>query len=74
MNCDLRQMYGQYNETLSYESYEIDVTMTTCACCLYFRQMPLTHIPLVKMAAVSQTVFSDSFSWMRSFVFWLKVH
>ena len=25
----------------------------------------LTHLPLDKMAAVSQTIFSDAFSWMK---------
>ena len=33
-----------------------------------------THVPLDKMAAMSQTIFSDAFSWMKSFVFWLKFH
>ena len=28
--------------------------------------------PLVKMAAISKTIFSHAFSWMKSFVFWLK--
>ena len=30
----------------------------------------LTHLPLDKMAAVLQTIFSYPFSWMKSFVFW----
>ena len=30
--------------------------------------------PLDKMAAISQTMFSGAFSWMKSFVFWLKFH
>ena len=30
--------------------------------------------PLVKMAAVSQTIYLDAFSWMKSFVFWWKFH
>ena len=34
----------------------------------------LTHLPLDKMAAISQTIFSDAFWWMESFVFWLKFH
>ena len=34
----------------------------------------LTHPPLDKMAAISQTIFSDAFSWIKSFVFWLKFH
>ena len=32
----------------------------------------LTHLPLYKMAAISRTIFSDAFLWMKSFVFWLK--
>ena len=34
----------------------------------------LTHLPLDEMDAISQTIFSDPFSWMKSFVFWLKFH
>ena len=29
----------------------------------------LSHLPLDKMAAISQTTFSNAFSWMKSFVF-----
>ena len=32
------------------------------------------HLPLDKMAAISQMMFSDAFSWMKSFVFWFKFH
>ena len=34
----------------------------------------LTHLLLDKMTAISQTIFSDAFLWMKSFVFWLKFH
>ena len=34
----------------------------------------LTHLPLDKMAAISQTIFSDAFSWKQSFVFWFIFH
>ena len=34
----------------------------------------LTHLPLDKMAAISQTIFSDAFWWIKSFIFWLKFH
>ena len=34
----------------------------------------LTHLPLDKMDAISQTIFSDAFSWMKKFDFWLKFH
>ena len=30
--------------------------------------------PLDKMAVFSKTIFSHSFSWMKSFVLWLKFH
>ena len=32
----------------------------------------LTHLLLNKMAAISQTIFWNAFSWMINFVFWLK--
>ena len=34
----------------------------------------LTHPPLDKMAAISQTTFSGAFSWMKSLVFWFEFH
>ena len=34
----------------------------------------LTHHPLDKMADISQTTFSNAFSWMIFFVFWLEFH
>ena len=33
----------------------------------------LTHLPLDKLAAISQTIFLDAFVWMESFVFWFKI-
>ena len=34
----------------------------------------LLHLPLDKMAAISQMIFSDALLWMKIFVFWLKFH
>ena len=34
----------------------------------------LAHPPLDKMAAISQTIYSDAFPWMKSLLFWLKFH
>ena len=34
----------------------------------------LTHRPLNKMASISETIFSNAFSWMKNFVFWFKFH
>ena len=40
-----------------------------------YRFIPsLTHLPLDKMPAVSQTIHSSAFSWMKNFVFWLNFH
>ena len=40
----------------------------------YFHRpcVDLTHIPLDKMASISQTSSSDAFSWMKSFRYCLK--
>ena len=37
-------------------------------------QSCLTHLPLDKMATILQTIFSDAFSWMKSFEFWFRFH
>ena len=34
----------------------------------------LSHLPLDKMAAISQTTFSSAFSWMKSFIFRFKFY
>ena len=34
----------------------------------------LTHLPLDKMAAIWQMIFSDAFSGMKMFVVWCKIH
>ena len=36
--------------------------------------MAFNSSPPDKMAAISQTIFSDAFLWMKSFVLWLKFH
>ena len=40
----------------------------------YVQRCILTHLPLDKMAGTSQTIFSDAFSWLKCFVFWLKFY
>ena len=32
------------------------------------------EFPLDKMAVISQTIFSNSFSWMTGFIFWFELH
>ena len=33
----------------------------------------LAHLPLEEMATISQMTFSNAFSWMKRFEFWLKI-
>ena len=33
-----------------------------------------SHLQPGKLTAFSQTIFSDAFPWMKSFIFWLKFH
>ena len=35
----------------------------------YIMLRTLTHLSLDKMAAISQTIFADEFSWMKTFEF-----
>ena len=48
----------------------LDIQLSHISSCLQY----LTHLPLDKMAAISQATFSDAFLWMKSFVYWLKFH
>ena len=34
----------------------------------------LTHLGQEKMAAIYQTAFSNAFSWMKIYEFWLRFH
>ena len=38
----------------------------------YWSRLTLTHWGRNKMAAISQTTFSNTFSWMKMYEFWLK--
>ena len=40
----------------------------------FWQHILLTHLPLDKMTAISQMIFSVAFLWMKSCVFWLKFH
>ena len=39
----------------------------------HYSHWSLTHLPLDKMAVISQTIFSDAFSWMKSFFVLIKI-
>ena len=34
-----------------------------------YMAVPLTHLPQDKMAAISQTIFSDAFSWKKKVLY-----
>ena len=72
-------VHYQYNPQNKYRSLpgntsalnSVNINTTTCQLCgttCLFK----THLPLGKIAAISQTIFSDAFSWIKNFVFWLK--
>ena len=54
------------------ESEHIAARRREAADMLQVSDVGLSHLILEKMAAISQTIFLDVFSWMKSFVFWLK--
>ena len=45
-----------------------------CVLLRLWKYQMLTSSPLNKMTAISQMVWSGTFSWMKSFAFWLKFH
>ena len=42
--------------------------------CAIVRKIDFTHLPLDKVAAISQTTFSNAFSGVYKFVFWIGFH
>ena len=65
---DLRRHRAHYDVIVIYLCLVIQICHISS--CLFY----LTHLPLDKMAAISQTIFSYAFLWIKSFVFWLKFH
>ena len=47
-----------------------DALEINCSVSVMSLVIGLTHFPLDKMAAISQMIYSDAFSWMKSFIFW----
>ena len=41
--------------------------------CWFLKRCSLTHLPPDKKAAISQTILSDAFSWMKIFFIWIKI-
>ena len=51
------------------------ITCTKADQCLCIQATKeLTHLPLDKMAAIFQTTFSKTFSWMKMLEFWFNFH
>ena len=69
--------YGRYALR---ETFYIDVALTLST---FYKRSALQWLAAVinssspwtdKMAAISQTIFSDEFSWLKSFVFLFQFH
>ena len=65
---DLRCHHAHYDITVMTSTHWSLEQITTWAC------FNLTHWGRDKMAAVSQTMFSNAFSWMKIYEFWLIFH
>ena len=50
------------------------VALNIYSTCQVYLVECLTHLSLAKMVAISQTMFSNAFSWMKSLVFGSKFH
>ena len=61
--------FGTYSVLYMHKTYETISSHCQGSC---FKTQHIS--PLDTMAAISQTIFSDAFSWMKSFVVWLKFH
>ena len=62
------RQYPQYGS----EKSRIMVRLWTCKWLPVLMDRFKSHLPLDKMAAISQTTFADAFLWMKSFIFWLN--
>ena len=56
------------SEFLFYKN-ETNASSVSTEVLMAWAQLSLTHPPLYKMAAIPQTIFSDAFSWKKSFFF-----
>ena len=57
-----------------YQPQPCRVTCSIVACNVFPAGFPLNYICMDKITAISQTIFSAAFSWMKRFIFWLKFH
>ena len=56
--------------------HDMRVFITSLECCLHSKESfspTVTHLSLDEMAAISQTTFSDAFSWMKSVCILIEV-
>ena len=71
---DLCVYHYKYCRTVSiYIRYSV-VFIIYAFVSLFLSGFLLTHWGRDKMAAIFQTIYSNAFSWMKSFEFWLKFH
>ena len=67
--------WGQfYMEMLQISVFGMSLKMTDLKFQLYIsRANELTYLPVDKMAAILQTIFSDTFSWRKPFCIFIKL-
>ena len=76
MSCTTVTIHTCLHSTAIYISRQLSLEWHHTLKKLYIKELTdtLTHLSLDQMAAISQTIFSDAFSWMKSFVFRFKFH
>ena len=73
-SCFARPKMHSWKLFLNFKYNYIENFYWSLLCLFHWSSYFLTHLPLDKMVAISQTIFSNAFSWMKMFVFWLKFH
>ena len=74
LNFVARWVYSLWSGNCLFIDKPLPKLMATCYESDHTNTFQLTHLPMDIMAAISQTIFSDAFLWMKSFVIWLKFH
>ena len=74
--CQWRDVFQHQSRGISIILSEIKPRLNACCyhCCARCWQIKNMLSPLSTMAAILKTIFSDAFSWLKSFLFWLEFH
>ena len=74
LNQNTKRSSQEIHSNISSAKWRSSCSGFNCSSVDFSRPMLIesTRLPLDKMAAISQTIFSDAFSWMKSFAFSLR--